>query len=54
MQSKKGDLVHQIEVLKEQAQKEKLEICIVYKDIGSKINTTRKGLSRLIQGVRIG
>lgn len=25
-QNKKGDLVHQIEVLKEQAQKEKLEI----------------------------
>jgi len=48
-QSKRGDLDRQIEALKRYALLNHLCIVKVYKDIGSGLNTTRKGLWKLIR-----
>jgi len=51
-QKKRGDLARQIEALQFHAQKEKLELYKVYKDVGSGLNTKRKGLWRLIRDAK--
>ena len=51
-QHKRGDLERQIQVLKNYAQTNHLEIYNVYKDIGSGLNTKRKGLWRLLRDAK--
>jgi predicted site-specific integrase-resolvase len=48
-QSKRGDLDRQIELLKKHAKLNDFKLIRIYKDIGSGLNTNRKGLWRLIQ-----
>lgn len=51
-QKKRDDLSRQIEVMKDFAQEKKQKIYKEYKDIGSGLNTRRKGLWRLIRDAR--
>lgn len=51
-QSKRGDLERQLNVLREHARVYKLEIYNVYKDVGSGLNTKRKGLWRLLRDAK--
>lgn len=51
-QHKRGDLDRQIQELKDYAYHNCLEIYKVYKDIGSGLNTKRKGLWRLIKDAK--
>jgi len=53
-QNKRGDLARQIEVLKQYAYTRKLRLHNIYKDVGSGLNTNRKGLWRLIRNARKG
>lgn len=48
-QNKRGDLERQIELLKGYASRENYNIIKIYKDIGSGLNTNRKGLWSLVQ-----
>ena len=48
-QSKRGDLNRQIELLKNYANLNDFRLIKIYKDIGSGLNTNRKGLWSLIQ-----
>jgi predicted site-specific integrase-resolvase len=48
-QSKRGDLDRQIELLKNYAKLNDFKLIRTYKDVGSGLNTNRKGLWRLIQ-----
>ena len=48
-QSKRGDLDRQVELLKNYAKLNDFKLIRTYKDIGSGLNTNRKGLWRLIQ-----
>ena len=50
--NKRGDLGRQIDVLKVHALREKRDIYRIYKDIGSGLNTKRKGLWRLLKDVK--
>jgi putative resolvase len=51
-QNKRGDLDRQIDVLQVHALKEKMMIYRIYKDIGSGLNTKRKGLWRLLKDAK--
>ena len=51
-QNKRGDLERQIKVLKAHALKEKLSVYRTYKDVGSGLNTKRKGLWRLLRDAK--
>jgi len=53
-QNKRGDLARQIEKVKSFASKKKLTIFNIYKDVGSGLNTNRKGLWRLVRDSRKG
>lgn len=53
-QSKRGDLNRQIARLKEHAKKYNLIVSKIYKDIGSGLNTNRKGLWNLIRDAKNG
>jgi len=48
-QNKRGNLDRQIELLKDYANLNNLKLIRIYKDIGSSLNTNRKGLWHLIQ-----
>ncbi len=48
-QNKRGDLDRQIELLNDYANLNNLKLIRIYKDIGSGLNTNRKGLWHLIQ-----
>jgi len=48
-QNKKGDLDRQIELLKNYANRCDFKLIRIYKDVGSGLNTNRKGLWKLIQ-----
>lgn len=48
-QNKRGDLDRQIELLKNNANRWDFKLIRIYKDVGSGLNTHRKGLWRLIQ-----
>jgi len=48
-QNKRGDLERQIELLKGYASRKNFNIIKIYKDIGSGLNTNRKGMWSLIQ-----
>ena len=48
-QSKRGDLARQIELLKNYVKLNDFKLIGTYKDVGSGLNTNRKGLWRLIQ-----
>lgn len=51
-QQKRGDLARQIEALTNYANQNKLKVSKIYKDIGSGLNTNRKGLWRLFQDAK--
>jgi putative resolvase len=51
-QSKRGDLNRQVELLKKYARENGLKLIKIYKDIGSGLNTNRKGLWSLIRDVK--
>jgi len=51
-QYKRGDLERQLDVLREHARNNNREIYTVYKDVGSGLNTKRKGLWRLLQDAK--
>lgn len=51
-QYKRGDLERQLEVLRAHARNNNREIYKVYKDIGSGLNTKRKGLWRLLRDAK--
>ncbi|GAI22245.1 unnamed protein product, partial [marine sediment metagenome] len=51
-QSKRGDLERQIQELKSFAEKNHYSVRSVYKDIGSGLNTNRKGLWKLLNDCR--
>jgi putative resolvase len=48
-QNKRGDLDRQVELLKNYAKLNDFKLIRTYKDVGSGLNTNRKGLWRLIQ-----
>jgi excisionase family DNA binding protein len=48
-QNKRGDLDRQSEQLKNYAKQNNLKVTKIYKEVGSGLNTNRKGLWRLIQ-----
>ena len=51
-QNKRGDLEHQIHILREYAYNHHLDIYNVYKDVGSGLNSKRKGLWRLLKDAK--
>jgi predicted site-specific integrase-resolvase len=48
-QNKRSDLARQIELLKKFANQNNLKVFKIYKDVGSGLNSNRKGMWRLIQ-----
>lgn len=53
-QKKKGDLARQINVAKEYCQQRCHENVVVYQDVGSGLNTNRKGIARLCKAIERG
>ena len=51
-QNKRGDLERQIDVMKAHVKDENMEIYRIYKDVGSGLNTKRKGLWRLLKDAK--
>lgn len=51
-QYKRGDLKHQIHILTDYARDHHLDIYKIYKDVGSGLNTKRKGLWRLLKDAK--
>ena len=51
-QNKRGDLERQIEVMKAHLKQENHKLYHVYKDVGSGLNTKRKGLWRLLRDAK--
>jgi excisionase family DNA binding protein len=51
-QNKRGDLERQIDVMKAHVKDENMEIYRVYKDVGSGLNTNRRGLWRLLRDAK--
>lgn len=51
-QNKRGDLERQIDVMKAHVKDENMEIYRVYKDVGSGLNTKRKGMWRLLRDAK--
>ncbi|TFF93101.1 MAG: helix-turn-helix domain-containing protein, partial [Promethearchaeota archaeon] len=51
-QQKRGDLARQINALQHRAEKNASKVIKVYKDVGSGLNTKRKGLWRLLRDAK--
>ena len=51
-QNKRGDLERQIDIMKAHVKDKNMEIYRIYKDVGSGLNTKRKGLWRLLRDAK--
>ncbi len=53
-QKKRGDLERQVEAVKKYCESNNLKVVKVYKDLGSGLNSNRKGLWRLVRDAKKG